>query len=147
VTLEEVSRHWAEVRRVIRDQSRQAEALVNSSTSQRIENGNQLVLGFASEFLSSKLEKEETRQVVEQALSSVLGKPCRVRGTVGAASFSPVMERTPDPVLPPAQAVESGANETSAHLERDLAATSDPVVQDLISRGGQVTDVQVLSEE
>ena len=81
VTLEEIESNWSSIRQAIRTASRQVEALVNSAAGKGIEDQNRLVIEFASDFLSTKLEKEENRRIVEEALSSVLGKPCRVRST------------------------------------------------------------------
>jgi DNA polymerase-3 subunit gamma/tau len=151
VSLEEVELNWGKVRQAIRTLSRQVEALVNSSTVQGIEDRNRLVLEFASDFLSSKLGKEENRRIVEQALGSVLGKPCRVRGTVrgttprrsqGASAAAAMVEE----VIP---SDESEPPDLSEFLEADpyQDPASDPVIQDLVDRGGRVTDVQVLPEE
>ena len=167
VTLEEVDLHWGEVRHLIREESRQVEALVNSSVLCAVEDRNRLVLEFASDFLSSKLEKEENKRIVERALSSVLDKPCRVRGVVKGSFSSPAgtqrssressAPRFAAPIAAARMAVASAAEpQDVGSAEGDewgpaenlyQEATSDPVVQDLIDRGGRVTDVQVLSEE
>jgi DNA polymerase-3 subunit gamma/tau len=148
VTLQEIDEQWSEIRHAIRAENHQAEALFNSAAEHWVEDANRLVLCFASEFLSSKIEEEGNRRLVEKALRSVLGKSCRVRGTVGesaadrtmaeSASFGPVEG---DPALSPAESTEQA--------EPDLLeeASRDPVVQDLVNKGGQVTDVQVLSQD
>jgi hypothetical protein len=171
VTLEEVNLNWAKIRHAIRTENRQVEALVNSSMVQGIEAGNRLVLEFASDFLSSKLEKEENKCIVEQALASILGKPCRVRATVrGAAPTAPASlssvgappslaaagpppsasagaePAAPAPAVPQSEKT-AGDAEPAAQVDPYEDAASDPVIQDLVSLGGRVTDVQVLPEE
>jgi len=162
----EVSNNWAQIRHIIKEQSRQIEALVNSAAIRGIEDGNRVVFEFASDFLASKLEKEETKRVVEQALSSVLGKPCRARGvtkgslpsasadrTVVSREGTPAGEGAGDEGQEPRQS--QGASTPSSPAADSTEpipgsyedAVSDPVVQDLIRRGGQVTDVQTLPEQ
>lgn len=156
VSEEEVRLHWAEIRHRLRQSSRQVEALVNSSTVRGIEGDNLLVLEFASQFLSDKLGKEENKQIVERAVGEVLGKRCRVRAAVRTIDAP---EPEPASSLPPTSA---GGVEDPGSTEGPLAerppedrsgvpdpyeeAASDPIVQDLVDRGGQVTDVQVLHD-
>jgi hypothetical protein len=145
ITLAEVEQNWSEIRHVIRSESRQVEALVNSSAVLGIEQGTCLVLEFASEFLSGKLEKEENRRIVEQALGQVLGKKCRVRATFrGGDEPGPVRE--PVGATADSNADDQGRSEVPA-TDIYQETKDDPVVQELVNRGGQVTDVQVLSDE
>ncbi len=154
ITHVEVSNNWARIRHIIKEQSRQIEALVNSAVIQGIEDGNRVVFEFASDFLASKLEKEETKRVVEQAISSVLAKPCRARGVAKENSLPASAESAGDEAEEPhqpqggsAQAVSSTSESAGPMTGSYEEVVSDPVVQDLIRRGGQVTDVQTLSEE
>jgi DNA polymerase-3 subunit gamma/tau len=148
VTLQEIDEHWSEIRHAIRAENHQAEALFNSAMEHWIEDRSRLVLCFASEFLSSKIGEEGNRRLVEKALQEVLGRPCRVRGTVG--------ESAPDRIMAePAPSGSADGNpspnlaESTEQAESDLLeeATRDPVVQDLVNKGGQVTDVQMLSQD
>ena len=158
VSLEEVNANWDRVKQLIKAESPQAEALVNSALGREVESVNRLVLRLASELLASKLEKEENKRIVERALSSVLGKPCRVRGEVGE-TVTPLLEEERSANRPPLPHQTTGPhgsgelpqpNGTSAIAAPEdhyREAASDPVIQDLISRGGKITDVQLLSEE
>jgi len=162
----EVSNNWAQIRHVIKEHSRQIEALVNSAVIRGIEDSNRVVFEFASDFLAGKLEKEETKRVVEQAISSVLGTPCRARGVTkgslpavsgdravagpadgpageGAGNEAEGLRRTQEGSTPSAEAGDSTEPLPGSYED----AVSDPVVQDLIRRGGQVTDVQTLPEQ
>jgi hypothetical protein len=155
VGLDEVEQNWSRIRQHIKAESPQAEALVNSALDREIEDGNRLVLYLASDLLASKLGKEESMRIVEQALSSVLGKPCRVRGAVKGASTqqrdvsAAPAQSQPAPGAGRAPRAEQIEPEPSELVASDpyQEAVSDPVIQDLVSRGGQVTDVQVLPEE
>jgi len=148
VTLEEVESNWGKARQAIRVASRQVEALVNSAAVQGIEDGNRLVLEFASDFLSDKLDKEENRRIVEEALSSVLGKRCRVRGTTkGTTPRQSRNVAAPSAMDAGEQVIPSVETEPPAQSDPYQDPESDPIVQDLVSRGGRVTDVQVLPEE
>jgi DNA polymerase-3 subunit gamma/tau len=159
VTGQEIDERWSDIRHAIRAESRQAEALFNSAVEHWVEGENRLVLVFASDFLSSKLEADPNRRLVEGALRAVLGKPCRVRGAVGESAPPQVAEgQAGQAALAPSSAATASAttnvDATTApgsgpQEEPDLLeeATNDPVVQDLVSRGGQVTGVQMLSED
>ncbi|MFN2130024.1 MAG: DNA polymerase III subunit gamma/tau [Anaerolineae bacterium] len=144
VVLEEVEQAWTEIRRAIRAESRQVEALVNSAALRKVEHGNRVVLEFASEFLSGKLEKEENRRIVEHTLTAVLGKRCHVRGAVRGDSPEDTAAVAHEVPARTAQMSPSAASEEADPFQ---AAESDPLVQDLLSRGGKVTDVQQLSDE
>jgi len=154
ITHVDVSNNWARIRHIIKEQSRQIEALVNSAVIQGIEDGNRVVFEFASDFLASKLEKEETKRVVEQAISLALAKPCRARGVAKESSLPASAEGAGDEAEEPSQPQGGSAQAVSPTAESPgpmpgsyEEVVSDPVVQDLIRRGGQVTDVQILSEE
>jgi DNA polymerase-3 subunit gamma/tau len=148
VTLEEIESNWGKARQAIRTASRQVEALVNSAAVQGIEDGNRLVLEFASDFLSDKLAKEENRRIVEEALSSVLGKRCRVRSTTkGTTPRQSRNVAAPSAMDAGEQVIPSVETEPPAQSDPYQDPESDPIVQDLVSRGGRVTDVQVLPEE
>jgi len=148
VTLQEIDSHWSEIRQAIRAENHQTEALFNSAVEHWIEDASRLVLCFASEFLSSKIAEESNRRLVEKALRVVLGKPCRVRGTVGESAPNHAVAATGSPLpVEPDRAPPSV--EITEQAEPDLLeeAARDPVVRDLVNKGGQVTDVQMLSQD
>jgi DNA polymerase-3 subunit gamma/tau len=148
VTLDEIKQGWVEIRRAIRVESPQVEALVNSAVLRQIEDRNRVVFEFASELLSEKLEKEENRRIVERSLSAVLGKRCRARGSVrgdAPESVAPSVSRPYDAAPGVIKGEEPGAGPAQANSLEE--AESDPLIQELVSRGGQVTDVQLLADE
>jgi DNA polymerase-3 subunit gamma/tau len=157
VTMEEVNASWDKVKQLVKSESAQAEALINSALSRDIESVNRLVFRLASELLASKLEKEENKRIVERALTSVLGKPCRVRGEAGTTVASVQEARSAGPAPLPRRGPGAheggeplqgdGSTETASPEDHYREAASDPVIQDLISKGGKITDVQLLSEE
>jgi hypothetical protein len=148
VTLDEVKQEWTEIRRAIRAESRQVEALVNSAALRDVKDQNCVVLEFASEFLSEKLEKEENRRIVERSLTAVLGKRCRVHASVRGDAPESTVAPTAEAQEPPAVATGRSEPEAApAHADSFQEAESDPLIQDLVRRGGQVTDVQLLADE
>ncbi len=148
VTVDEVKREWVEIRRAIRAESRQVEALVNSAVLREVEDRNRVIFEFASEFLSEKLEKEENRRIVERSLSLVLGRRCRARGSVRGDVPDGVTPSASQPDKPPAAVSERDESEAVPARADSLEETeSDPLIQELVSRGGQVTDVQLLADE
>jgi DNA polymerase-3 subunit gamma/tau len=151
VTMEEVDAHWTEIRHAIRSQSRQAEALVNSAFIRGIQDQVRIVFEFPSKLLAEKLEKVETKRLVEEAIHSVLGKPCRVQGVVAGQSPSPGVGQERNPIVSPPEAVEPAMGDTQSepaksepeqarNFEREVL--SDPLVQELQDLGGKVTKVE-----
>ena len=148
VTLDEVKREWVEIRRTIRGESPQVEALVNSAVLREVEDRNCVIFEFASELLSEKLGKEENRRIVERSLSAVLGKRCRARGSVRGDVAEGEGAAKPQPLEPPAAVRARGEPKAESSQTGPLEdAESDPLIQELVSRGGQVTDVQLLLDE
>jgi DNA polymerase III gamma/tau subunit len=92
---------------------------------------------------------DEINQVVERVLCAVLGKDLRVR-FVDQARLAEYKPSQPAPSIAPAsgeeaqsprhEAPRTGAGQTDP-IE---VAKSDPVVQDLVRRGGQVTDIELV---
>ncbi len=150
VTWGELDHHWAEIRRAIRAQSKQAEALLNSATRQGIENGNHILFVLPSQLLVEKLTRPETRQIIEQAISSALGKPCRIEAATGAATEQPqtVAEASapfdPGPAAPPGQTTPPAEtpDKPASRIDIKEQAQADPVVQELLKMGGQIKAVQ-----
>ena len=189
LAMTEINLHWSKIRQAIRTENRQAEALVNSGTIRGVEDRNCVVFELPSKLLCEKLEKTDTRQIVEQALNSVLGKRCRVRAAVAgslppptfapAASSPPDMpsssdmlpstdtppstdmppstdappstDTSPSADTPPSAAAPTESSppapETRSRTNLYQEAVSDPVVQELVKRGGQVTKVEEITEE
>lgn len=153
--MEQVSQYWAQIRQAIRTQSRPVEALVNSAVLRGIEGGNCLVFDLPSRLLCEKLEKVETRRMIEEAIRSVLGKRCTIRAQVaGAASESVVQEASPPFERAPAATVSASppaAGQTPTRAAQPVLpdiqqqAHSDPLVQDLLRRGGRIVQVESLS--
>lgn len=84
-TIEEIAKRWKDVLRVLRDLDKPVEALLNSSKLYGVE-GQTLILQMPSELLRDKIELEQNRVLIEQALQRVFSQPLKVRGRVGTAT-------------------------------------------------------------
>nr|HID13663.1 DNA polymerase III subunit gamma/tau [Anaerolineae bacterium] len=78
LTPEMLRRRWPELLNALRPHNLALEALMRSCEPVAIE-GNVVVLGFAHNFHRSKVEEEQNKRIVEDALSSLIGQQCRVR--------------------------------------------------------------------
>ena len=117
------------------------------------------MLNFTNDFLSSKMATDSNRRLVEGVLRTVLGKPCRVRSAVGESAPSCASMDTEgySAVGIDLAAQDSATANVEAATDYDSGlqaepdsledVTNDPVVHDLVSRGGQVTGVQMLTED
>ena len=174
VSLEEVHTNWNKIVQTIKATSPSVATFVNSASARQVRNGNQVVLEFPGarndpgyNFSARKLEEEGNKRVVERALSSVLGRSCRVRCEVrGGPSSRSLRARSLNHRAASQKPAESSADNASVRpgvgnvevasaesITKEHAsdpyqdAVSDPIVQDLISRGGRVTGVQTWAEE
>jgi hypothetical protein len=128
----------------------------------RILNGNEILLGLPPNVLSRVTG--DITQTVGKVIGAVLGKACSVRfvekGSVSASSAGAHARSAGEQDTDVQSASQLAApvmnvEESETHVKEAAAeaqdpyqeAVSDPVVQDLVSRGGQVTGVQVLSDE
>jgi hypothetical protein len=125
--------------------------------------GNRVLLGLPQTVLSRI--PDGVNEIVQEAIGSALGKSCQVRfvekGTLAEQVAEPFVAEKPqpdkvstvaEPEIARTQAFmdkEAGVGEEDGRdtLDPYQEAVSDPVVQDLVSRGGQVTDVQLLTED
>lgn len=157
ITLEQVTLHWPQIKQAIRAQSRQAEALVNTATLRGIEGQHCVVFELPSKLLAEKLEKAETRRLVEEAFRTVLEGPCTIRATTAGEAAAPTqaIQESPSPFdpgpvapappSPPAAMAPPGQSAPiSSSQPRDIQqeAMADPVVRELLKLGGRVTGVE-----
>jgi hypothetical protein len=159
VTLQEIDDRWLDIKHALKGENPQTEALLNSSIEHWIEDGNRLVLNFAGDFLADRMAADSNRLLVEKVLGAVLGKSCRMRSAVRERIPLRTSEDIEEPNTlgagsVPQDSVTESMN-ASAGAESDLQEESDPlqdvsndsVIQELLSRGGEVTDVQILAED
>ncbi|MBU0702521.1 MAG: DNA polymerase III subunit gamma/tau [Chloroflexi bacterium] len=78
VTPQALRNRWSELLNALRPRNLSLEALMHSCEPVAVEE-NVVVLGFAHKFHRSKVEEEHNKQVVEEALSDLLGQQYRVR--------------------------------------------------------------------
>ena len=169
VSLEELNASWDSIMRSIKAKSVGLESFVGSARERAITDGNCIVLWFPGtrndpgfNFSAKKLEEADNKRIVEEVASEILGKLCRLRCVVGEAAVvdkaqssrtlaslqrgSPVQQDVPsaEPAAagPDSDASTSASPDLTAHWE----AASDPVIQDLVQRGGEVADVRLLSD-
>ncbi len=114
-SLEEVQGHWQELLSAIRPRNLSLEALLRSGKPVGVE-GGMVLIGFAHQFHKGKVEEEANRQIVEETLRQLLGRPVRVRCVLVSVDSSPSRptsrpvsqagtqaRRPPPPPPPPAQ--------------------------------------------
>jgi hypothetical protein len=117
---------------------------VRSAGEIKVLSGSEILLALPSGAFSQVVPGVD--QVVERVLCSVLGKSVRAR-FVDKARLAEYKPSQPGPAAAPeAQQGTDTAQETSAPsspTDPYEEAKLDPVVQDLVRRGGQVTDVEL----
>jgi DNA polymerase-3 subunit gamma/tau len=75
---------WARLLRTLRPQNRSLEALMRSCTPKAVD-GDVVVLSFAHSFHRDKVQEDQNKRVVEDALSELLGSQCRIRCVLDSA--------------------------------------------------------------
>jgi len=87
VSLDQVSKAWRQIRGVIKPQSSQLDALLNSCKLLDVRD-NVLILGFLSEILRSKADTPEQMKITRQAIAEVLKVDLGIRCIVSSAKNS-----------------------------------------------------------
>jgi DNA polymerase III subunit gamma/tau len=154
VSVEELNASWDSIMRSIKAKSVGIESFVGSARERAIEDGNCVVLRFPGtrndpgfNFSAKKLEEADNKRVVEEAVSEVLGKRCRLRCVVGGAAVAnKVQPSQPLPSVQQGSPVQQDVPSGSPDLSADWEAASDPVIQGLVRKGGEVADVRLISD-
>ena len=89
LTLEQLQARWDEVMQTLTREHRSSivPALVKSARVSDLQ-GDKVVLGFETETLREKMDKAETRDVLEQTLQTVFDRPLRIRVRLQKAATS-----------------------------------------------------------
>ena len=85
VSLSELRKKWPAIRKQIKSQRPQTEALLNSCRSVNIKEGI-LVLGFASDVVMSKMETSENLELTGSIIAQIIGRDIRIRCEVVSKS-------------------------------------------------------------
>ncbi len=118
---------WPELLTALRHRSLSLEALVRSSQPLSVD-GDFVVLAFEYELHRSRVEEEQNKREVEDALSSLAGRPCQIRC---------VLAKQRNPSGSSASSSMSPQNlDTSGPAEDSLV--DDPVVKAAMELGAQV---------
>ncbi|MBN1935248.1 MAG: DNA polymerase III subunit gamma/tau [Anaerolineae bacterium] len=164
ISTQELVQAWEQIKQHIGTESKSTASLINSVLSVDVQDDNCVVLRFAGarnrsgyNFNAEQLGKDKNKQTVERAISAVMGTPCYIRIQVIDESTPPaVREASPPfesgPVASTQQATPAGqppqtrtTSETPAPDVRQQAM-DDPVVQELLKRGGQIKSVEEIDE-
>ncbi len=78
LTIKQINDQWRQVLKLVGEQSRQTQALLNSCKPYGFKDGC-LYLGFNGDFAKSKMEKEGNLEIAQKALSQVMGTAIAVR--------------------------------------------------------------------
>ncbi len=76
--LRKLTDNWKKILDLVRQKNPNTYGLLNSSKSRRLKNGI-LFLGFASDILKHKMEKDENIEIVQDVLTQVLGEQITIR--------------------------------------------------------------------
>jgi len=140
LSLEEVRSSWPEVLARMKAQSPKLHGLLSSAEPIRVR-GNKVTLGCEASFHRDRLADVKRRDLVEQVLSKVLGRPCRIECVVQPAEAgAPRRSSSPSP----------GANQPDgkdAQEDWRQKLLSHPAVKELQKRGGRVSRVDLFEVE
>jgi len=80
----DLNRNWAQILKLVRQQSPNTYGLLNSCRSRYLK-GNSLILGFASDVLKNHLQKKENLELVHRVLVQVLEREVSIQCVIAAA--------------------------------------------------------------
>jgi DNA polymerase-3 subunit gamma/tau len=86
VTLKRIIQAWPQVLSMVRQQNPQTQGLLNSCKPMGFKSSD-LILGFASDLIKSKMEKPEHLQLTQEILSELLAEKVGVRCVVSATAL------------------------------------------------------------
>jgi DNA polymerase-3 subunit gamma/tau len=121
LTIETLRDRWPEVLNALRPRNLSLEALMRSCRPVAVE-GDVIVLGFDYDFHRGKVEEEQNRQDVEEALGGLVGRRYRVRCVLA----KDVQQERPV-VSSQRPGSDSGGGKTTSPMDQIIA--DDPVVR------------------
>lgn len=146
---------WGRVLAEVRPHSRQVEAVLRGSCEPLSIEDGVVTIGFYHQFHKGQVEEARNRELVQEAISRVLGAPHRIRcvlvqGGNRGPSPGPKERRPPPPPEPPPEppvseverpaAAAGGPDEALDQAYRAVAA--DPLIQEAVTRyGARVVDI------
>jgi len=137
VTLEGVRINWARILAWVKARNRSVEALLKSCEPVAVE-GEVVVLGFYYPFHKEKIEESSRRALVEDAISQVMGSPCRVK-----CVLSPKGGRRTQAARKQAEEPEVAKAETEEAQDKYRAVVEDPLIRAAVNKyGARVVDVK-----
>jgi DNA polymerase-3 subunit gamma/tau len=140
LSLQQVEREWDQVLAAVRERNPATQAVLNTGCTPVEVNDNEIVVTFPFSFLREKLGDPQRRSEIQDALSEVLSRNCRLR-LVLASEYSPRPQRTSTAPPPAAQEPEEqiSASEPSASAE---GTVPEPISRWAEQHGGEVSIVE-----
>ena len=118
LTSETLRSRWPEFLNALRPRNLSLEALMRSCEPVAVE-GDVVLLGFAHNFHRSKVEEERNKRLVEDVLSSLVGRQCQVRCILADQEHAAASQSRPSS--------EAASGKTAPSKEQMIA--EDPVVR------------------
>ncbi len=115
ITYEQVMAHWRDVLQAARAQDARVQALLNSCRPLGIEDGA-LVIGFSSDLLRDKMEKEHNIRVAISALEHVFGDRLKLRCVLTESWRNGEYETQPPPPMADEGMVATALRELGAQV-------------------------------
>lgn len=115
ITYEQVMAHWRDVLQAARAQDARVQALLNSCRPLGIEDGA-LVIGFSSDLLRDKMEKEHNIRVAISALEHVFGDRLKLRCVLTESWRNGEYETQPPPPMSEEGMVATALRELGAQV-------------------------------
>src|SRR5690606_848111 len=110
---------WGRVKDLVKQQSPNLAGLLNSSKARELRE-DKLLLGFATDVLRDKMQKQENLEVLEGVLEQVLGRRCTVECFLSGVNASDL----------PAGVDSSGAVAAAVRLGGEIVDQSDQATND-----------------
>jgi len=143
---------WGRVLAEVRPHSRQVEAMLRGSCEPLSVEDGVVTIGFYHEFHKGQVEEQKNRELVQDAISQVLGTSHRLRCVLTSRSQTQGQEPAREPVapeiFPPPPQEEKEEKTVSQEPKREelegkyQAVAQDPLIQEAINRyGAQVVDI------
>ncbi len=119
VTLETLQENWTQILAEIKARNMHVEAILKDCQLARVE-GDVVVLRARFPFHKEKLEDDRSKQLVAEAVSIIIGEPCRIRCILSTED----------------------KRQEQKHDDEIQAAVDDPLVKAALEMGGKIVDTR-----
>jgi hypothetical protein len=139
-----VNDRWSDVLNQLRQTNKMVEALIRSVKLVGVD-GNRVIVEAPSDLLKGRIDQPSSKSYVEQCISQIVGVSvsvrCVLKGEYHPAAQRPASGSHVSPMKENDQAKQSATGEVAPEVTQKPDTQEDPMVEEALSLGAQVKNV------